>query len=125
MENIRVFSQMKLFLSVTLCIMLVELLLVFATHKSKNFDAELWRAQWNTDKRDNPRINMIVELEREVLKKGMHRELVREILGSPERIQGNSDLYDLGVSPYGIDYEQLVIQYDQQNKVVNFFTLRG
>ncbi|MBD1867984.1 hypothetical protein H6F95_11865 [Cyanobacteria bacterium FACHB-471] len=89
------------------------------------FDADLWKAQFRENKRDNPRIRMVPALEREVLRKGMSRETVREILGLPEQVQGNVDLYDLGVSPYGIDYEQYAITYDQENEVVEFSLRRG
>jgi hypothetical protein len=89
------------------------------------FDADLWKAQYQKNERDNPRIGMVSALEREVLREGMSREAVREMLGLPEQIQGNVDLYDLGVSPYGIDYEQYAITYDQEDKVVEFSIRRG
>lgn len=90
-----------------------------------NFDAALWRAQYKSFERDNPRIGMISVLEREVLQKGMTKEAVREILGPPEQTRDNIDLYDLGISPFGVDYEQYVIEYDSDNKVVRFFIRRG
>ncbi|MBD2068845.1 hypothetical protein H6F93_15155 [Leptolyngbya sp. FACHB-671] len=89
------------------------------------FDADLWKAQHKKNKRDNPRIVMVPALEREVLREGMSREMVREILGLPEQIQENVDLYDLGISPYGFDYEQYAIVYDRENKLVEFSIRRG
>lgn len=95
------------------------------TVSTGNFDSALWRAQYKKHQRDNPRIGMVPALEREVLHKGMSREVVREVLGRPEQVRENADLYDLGVSPFGVDYEQYVIEYDQENKVVQFFISRG
>ncbi len=95
------------------------------TVSTGSFDSALWRSQYKKFKRDNPRIGMVPALEREVLHKGMSREVVREILGRPEQVRENADLYDLGVSPFGVDYEQYVIEYDQENKVVKFFISRG
>ena len=95
------------------------------TVSTGNFDSALWKAQYKKYQRDNPRIGMVPDLEREVLHKRMSREVVREILGRPEQVRENADLYDLGVSPFGVDYEQYVIEYDQENKVVNFFISRG
>ncbi|MFP5270146.1 hypothetical protein [Coleofasciculus sp.] len=95
------------------------------TISTGNFDSALWRAQYKKYQRDNPRIGMVPDLEREVLHKRMSREVVREILGRPEQVRENADLYYLGVSPFGLDYEQYVIEYDPENKVVKFFISRG
>ena len=90
-----------------------------------SFDSTLWKAQYNQFNRDNPRSGMTPTLEREVLQIGISQETVREILGPPEEAQDNMDLYDLGASPFGIDYEQYVIEYDNEKKVVRFFIRRG
>jgi len=51
--------------------------------KGGSFDAELWRAQHNTDalEGDNPQNDMVGVLERDFLKPEMSREEVRELLG--------------------------------------------
>lgn len=135
------FFNMKSFLVAVSCVVAIVLLLIAVNHKSRiisnhfkymninvfnrKFDAALWKAQYKKNKRKNPRISMVSYLEPEVLQKGMDREVVRQILGSPEQIRENADLYDLGASPFGIDYEQYVIEYDRNNKVVKIFTIRG
>lgn len=92
---------------------------------NEGFDAALWKAQYKKFKRNNPRISMVPDLERKVLQKGMYRETVRKTLGLPEQIKKNADLYDLGASAFGIDYENYVIEYDHDNKVVRFYIVRG
>lgn len=92
---------------------------------TSGFDDVLWRDQYQKFNHDNPRSGMISDLEQEVLRKGMSQETVREILGPPEQTEGNMDLYDLGASPVGVDYEQYVIEYDDDQKVVRFFIRRG
>jgi hypothetical protein len=43
--------------------------------------------------------------------------LVQRLLGEPDRRRELSDIYELGVSPYGIDFEYFVIDYDSAGKV--------
>jgi hypothetical protein len=47
------------------------------------------------------------------LKAGTPRTEVLELLGPPEFRRNDNDYYTLGPSPYGIDYEYLVVQYVQ------------
>jgi len=93
--------------------------------EQRGFDAALWRAQHGSDARDNPRSGLVPALEREVLRKGMSREEVREILGPPEGETPQRDVYELGASPVGVDYEQYVIEYDEEGKVLSFGLRRG
>lgn len=77
------------------------------------FDADVWKAQ--TDESfdgNNPRAGMVGELQREHLVEGTPRERVHDLLGPPESIQGDIDLYELGRSSTGVDYEQLAIVYE-------------
>jgi hypothetical protein len=96
----------------------------FSTN-SGNFNSQLWIAQYGKNERNNPRSGMVVALERNVLQKGMRRLEVRAILGKPEQIRHNIDVYDLGASPFGVDYEQYFIEYDKEDKVVKFFIQRS
>ena len=91
----------------------------------KKFDGQLWKAQYKQFKQNNPRIGLVPALEREILQKGMDRKAVREFLGLPKTIRENADWYDLGVSAFGVDYETYIIEYSQENKVVDFYIRRG
>ena len=77
------------------------------------FDAGLWKAQRDEDfDGDNPRAGMVGELQREHLVEGTLRERVHDLLGPPESVRGDTDLYELGRSATGVDYEQLAIVYE-------------
>ena len=77
------------------------------------FDAERWRAQAGTEAlmERNPRGDMAGELIAEHLPPGRTREEVHALLGPPEFVDGDADVYELGRSAYGVDYEQLAIVY--------------
>lgn len=77
------------------------------------FDAERWRAQHDTEAlmERNPRGDMAAELMAEHLPAGRSREEVQALLGPPEFVDGDADVYELGRSAYGVDYEQLAITY--------------
>ena len=81
------------------------------------FDPELWQAQRGKDERHNPRGGMVVDLLQTHLRVGMSRLEVQRLLGEPDRRQELRDMYELGVSPYGIDFEYFVIDYDDAGKV--------
>ena len=77
------------------------------------FDGALWRAQHSSAalEQDNPRIEMVSTLNQDVLVPGMARDEILILLGPPEYQDREADYYELGRSPLGVDYEQLVIQY--------------
>lgn len=77
------------------------------------FDAELWRAQHASDALmgRNPRGDMATELMAEHLPAGISRDEVHALLGAPEFVDGDADVYELGRSAYGVDYEQLAVTY--------------
>jgi hypothetical protein len=77
------------------------------------FDAGVWKAQGDDEfDGDNPRAGMVGELQREHLIAGTPRERVRDLLGPPESVGGDTDLYELGRSATGVDYEQLAVVYE-------------
>jgi hypothetical protein len=77
------------------------------------FDADVWKAQREQDfDGDNPRAGMVGELQREHLVEGTPRERVHDLLGPPESVRGETDLYELGRSATGVDYEQLAVVYE-------------
>jgi hypothetical protein len=78
-----------------------------------SFDPDVWKAQRDEDfDGDNPRAGMVGELRREHLVEGTPRERVHDLLGPPESVRGDSDLYELGRSATGVDYEQLAVVYE-------------
>ncbi len=101
--------------AVALLVGLVTFLVV--TSRRDAFDAELWQAQRGKDERHNPRGGMVVDLLQTHLRVGMSRTEVRRLLGEPDQRHGSSDVYELGVSPYGIDFEYLLIDYDSAGQV--------
>ena len=80
---------------------------------SMGFDATVWKAQRDEDfEGDNPRAGMVGELQRNHLVEGTPRERIHDLLGPPESVRGETDLYELGRSATGVDYEQLAIVYE-------------
>ena len=78
------------------------------------FDAALWKAQHDRDETlENPRASMVGSLIDVRLQTGMTRAAVLELLGPPEFQRNGNDYYTLGRAPYGIDYEYLVVHYEQ------------
>lgn len=88
------------------------------------FDAEIWQSQKGSFKPDNPRGDMIEGLEKYYLKTGMERAKIHNILGEPDTINGQTDIYDIGVSPFGIDLETYQINYSN-DKAVKFYVSRS
>ncbi len=89
------------------------------------FDATVWRSHRDDDTLQNPRIGMVVALEGGVLRKGMPRSEVRDLLGPPDAIRPRADDYGLGVYSFSIDYQHYVIEYDTGERVSRFYTRSG
>lgn len=82
------------------------------------FDADVWKGQRDEDLDGaNPRAGMVGELQREHLIEGTSREQAHDLLGPPESVQDDTDFYELGRSATGVDYEQLVIVYEDERLV--------
>lgn len=78
------------------------------------FDTAVWKAQHGRDEAlENPRAPMVGALIEDRLKAGMSRAKVVELLGPAEFQRNDNDYYTLGRSPYGVDYEYLVVHYVQ------------
>jgi hypothetical protein len=78
------------------------------------FDTAVWKAEHGKDEAlENPRASMVGALIENRLKADMSRAEVLELLGPPEFQRNDNDYYTLGRSPYGIDYEYLVVHYIQ------------
>ncbi len=90
----------------------------------EDFDSQQWKAQKDSGARDNPRVHMVVALERKHLRTGIARAEVEQLLGAPEQREKDKDVYALGASPVGVDMESYVIEYDGQDRVVRFHLRR-
>ncbi len=74
------------------------------------FDSAVWKAQRGADPQANTRGTMVAALEQAV-RTGMPRSDVIALLGEPDSRDDDTDTYELGVSPMGIDEETYVITY--------------
>lgn len=105
-------SPLRWGLPVVLVVLAGLLGLAGLASRTGGFNAELWQAQRGASARDNPRAGMVVDLQRVHLRAGMSRAEVQRLLGEPDQQQEFSDVYELGVSPVGIDYEYFIVDYD-------------
>jgi outer membrane protein assembly factor BamE (lipoprotein component of BamABCDE complex) len=80
--------------------------------QTTHFDAETWKAQRGAAADQNRRGTMVEALEQAV-RVGMRRNEVIALLGEPDAsdAQTQTDTYELGVSPLGIDEEYYQIAY--------------
>lgn len=111
--------QKKLLISFSILLLLLLLLIGYSDMGKPGFDASIWQAQKGSAKRENPRASMIYSLEKNYLNVGMSREKIRKLLGAPDKINDQVDIYDIGVSPYGIDMEMFQLFFDK-DKLVKF-----
>lgn len=84
-----------------------------------HFDSDAWKSQRGADARQNKRGRMVEGLEK-ALHADMPREDVIGLLGEPDSSDAanSADVYELGVSEYGIDEEFYEIRY-QDGKVAS------
>ena len=95
------------------------LLLIGCSDMDKSdFDASTWQAQKGSTKKENPRASMIFSLEKNYLNVGVSREKIRKLLGAPDEIIGQVDIYDIGVSPMGVDMETFQLSFDKDKLVM-------
>jgi hypothetical protein len=92
---------------------------------SGNFDSKIWKEQYKKHETKNPRGWMVVDLKEHHLREGMTHAEVRLLLGEPDQKRGTSDVYNLGISPVGVDFEYFVLEYDNGGLLAKFYTQRG
>jgi hypothetical protein len=100
-------------------LLLLTLFLSACTMQTTNFDSSTWKSQRGAAAQDNQRGQMVGTLDK-VVRTGMTRAEVIELLGEPDSGNPDSgvDVYELGVSDYGIDEEYFEIRY-QDGKVAS------
>lgn len=91
---------------------------------AQTFDAQKWKAQRGNPSHNNPRIGMVSGAKK-LLRTGMTQDEVGALLGEPEGKSATRWQYDLGASPYGVDFEYLVIEFDEQGRVLRVSTIQG
>jgi len=80
------------------------------------FDRKQWVQQSKVDPFDNNRHYMLSDLKHHLLKKGMDSLAVIKLLGEPERNFGFS--YDLGFYESGFDHSFLILEFDDNGKLI-------
>lgn len=100
-------------------LLLLTLFLSACTMQTTNFDSSTWKSQRGVAAQNNQRGQMVGALDK-VVHAGMARAEVIEQLGEPDSSNTDTgvDLYELGVSDYGIDEEYFEIRY-QDGKVAS------
>lgn len=94
------------------------------TADADDFDAALWRSYRNSTAESSPRAGMLTDLEVNHLRVGMAQAEAEALLGPPDFIDGRKAVYNLGASPYGVDYEAYVLDYDQASRLAGFYLRR-
>jgi len=89
-----------------------------------SFDSALWRSQRGQEE-GNRRWTQVHALERDFLRQGMSRSQVREVLGSPDQSERDTDAYYLGASEFSIDGATYVIEYEPAGHVISFSVRQG
>lgn len=80
--------------------------------QTTSFDTRTWQSQRGAAPQDNKRGTMVTALE-QALRNDMTRDEVIALLGEPDATDAatQTDIYELGVSPFGIDEEYYEIAY--------------
>jgi hypothetical protein len=100
-------------------LLILTLFLSACTMQTTNFDSNTWKSQRGAAAQDNQRGQMVGALEK-VVRTSMTRAEVIELLGEPDssNTETGVDVYELGVSDYGIDEEYFEVRY-QDGKVAS------
>lgn len=86
----------------------VAMTLLIGTALAQDFSTEAWIAEGEKSPSQMSRNHMIDAIE-QALVPGMSEDDVIALLGEPQRRSASELTYELGVAPYGIDFEYLVV----------------
>ncbi|CAN5283892.1 hypothetical protein BH10PSE15_BH10PSE15_14620 [soil metagenome] len=81
------------------------------------FDRGAWAAERGNMEGESRRGGMVSGIEAAGVKPGASRASVREVLGEPDMQNPSQDHYYLGRAGFGIDLEQLRVDYDANGRV--------
>lgn len=76
------------------------------------FDVERWRQGEGVFDDENPRREMLDNIDRAGIEVGAARDRVRALLGVPDAIVDGAEIYFLGRADYAPEQHQLEIRYD-------------
>lgn len=82
-----------------------------------SFDADRWRQGQGVFDEDNPRREMLGDIDRAGVEIGASREEVHGLLGAPDAINAGAEIYFLGTAAYAPESHQLVIRYNARGTV--------
>lgn len=110
-----------------LTLVLLPSLTACAMEPDGTFESSAWKSQRGVELEKNQRIYMLTSMEA-LLRVGMHRDEVIELLGPPDYTTQDggtaTDVYYVGVSPYGIDMEQYNIDY-RDGRIIAHRSVQG
>lgn len=83
------------------------------------FDTAKWASGRGNATEENVRSGMIAGLADANVVPGASRAETHAVLGEPDTVSGDREVYALGRGSYAPDYETLVIEYDATGKVLS------
>lgn len=89
------------------------------------FDSLNWKKDRGNYSPSNGRRRMVKDLRDEHLQRGQSKSHIRNLLGSPDAIVEKNDLYTIGVSSFGVDLEDLVLEYNEEGQLTNHYLTRN
>jgi len=90
-----------------------------------SFDRAAWAAGRGDNTGRNPRGAQIDALEDSgAVRPGTPRDQVRALLGEPENVDGNREMYSLGIG-YGPSLEYFNVEYDAEGRITRTSLRRG
>jgi len=92
-------------------IILVAIVPPIFQSNSRQFDREVWQANTNDTTPENPRLQMLGDLQRQHLKIGMTKQQVHHLLGSPDQQTATTDIYQVGTAWLSLDPTYMELRY--------------
>ena len=102
----------------------------YMSTKADGFDSTAWKSYHGDSKETNRRSAMLPDLKK-LLRPGMSRQEIVELLGEPEDDQSSAATrparwtYWLGQSPYGLDEDYFVIEFDAGGRLAKSYFSRS
>lgn len=87
----------------------------------RKFDQTVWVSYHDSTDPDNPRGNMVSNLQKKYLQLGMSKQEVLRLLGEPDYEESSTVYkYNLGVwSGFRIDYDSLDVHFDSSGRLTH------
>ncbi|WP_166966795.1 hypothetical protein [Yeosuana marina] len=91
----------------------------------EQFDSEKWKNWTESETELSLRWDMMNSLRKNHELKGKTKSEIIELLGNPENQSNESFRYYLGMAKHGIDTGSLIIQFNKNNTVLNYYVWHG